>query len=111
MKNHRALKILKIAGFVIAGSAVFGFIVMGLWNWLAPALFGGHRINFWQGLGLFILSKILFGGFHGRFGHRDHWKHRMKERWEAMTPEEREKFRERIQDRCGSFRPQPDLQP
>jgi hypothetical protein len=26
---------------------------------------------------------------------------RMAERWEAMTPEERDRFRQRIQERCG----------
>ncbi len=110
MRNYRALKVLKIAVFVVVGSAVFGFIVMELWNWLAPAVFGGHRINFWQAVGLLILSKILFGGFHGRHGGRGHWKNRMKERWESMTPEEREQFRGRMQERCGHFRGNPKPQ-
>jgi len=35
-------------------------------DWLAPAIFGLHTISFWQALGLLVLSKILFGGFHGR---------------------------------------------
>ncbi|HEX4021764.1 MAG TPA: hypothetical protein VHX63_11495 [Acidobacteriaceae bacterium] len=87
------LKALKILLFVVVASVVLGFVVMGLWNWLMPVLFGWHRITFWQGLGLFILSKILFGGFHRGPGHRNHWKQRMKERWEQMTPEEREKLR------------------
>jgi len=29
----------------------------------------------------------------------------MKERWEHMTPEEREKFRQGMRGRCGSFGP------
>jgi hypothetical protein len=30
----------------------------------------------------------------------------MMERWEAMTPEEREKFRQGMRGGCGSLRPQ-----
>jgi hypothetical protein len=111
MRSHRALRVLKIAVFVVAGSALLGFVVMALWNWLVPAVFGWHRINFLQAWGLFLLSKILFGGFHGRPGHRGQWKHRMKERWESMTPEEREKFQERMRTGCGRFRPSAEPRP
>jgi hypothetical protein len=81
--------------------AVFGFVVMSLWNWLAPAVFGFHTITFWEALGLLILSKILFGGFRGGPGHGRHWRGRMHERWEQMTPEEREKFRGGLFNRCS----------
>ncbi len=77
--------------FVVLASTFFGFVVEGLWNWLMPTLFRWHLITFWQGLGLFVLSKILFGGFHRHGFHRGPWKERMKARWESMTPEEREK--------------------
>ena len=30
-----------------------------------------------------------------------HWRRRMHERWEHMTPEEREKFRQGVRERCG----------
>jgi hypothetical protein len=42
---------------------IFGEIVMHLWNWLLPMLFGWHQISFWQALGLLVLCRILFGGF------------------------------------------------
>lgn len=103
MKRNWAVKGIKIALFAVLFVTVFGFVVMRLWNWLAPALFGWHLISFWQALGILILSKILFGGFHGRHGGRMHWRHRMRERWEHMTPEEREKFRQSVGGRCGSF--------
>jgi hypothetical protein len=100
MRHHPVVRGIKIALFVIIGAIVFGFIVKGLWNVLVPPIFGWHTITFWQALGLLLLSKILFGGFH-RHGGRDHgrWKQRMKDRWEQMTPEEREKFRKGM--RCG----------
>ena len=105
MKRHWLLKVLKIALFAALFVAVAGFVVMRLWNWLMPALFGWHLISFWQAVGVLVLSKILFGGFRGGPGrHMGGWRHRMKERWEHMTPEEREKFREGMRGRCGSFR-------
>ena len=68
MKKNRALRGLKYVLFGIVFAAVFGFVVMSLWNWLMPAVFGWHVITYWQALGLLILSKILFGGMRGRSG-------------------------------------------
>jgi hypothetical protein len=96
----RAWRVLKFIAIGLLAATVFTFVVMHLWNWLMPSLFGLHLITFWQALGLLILSKILFGGFRGRpggFGGR----RRMMERWEKMTPEEREKFREGMRSGCG----------
>jgi hypothetical protein len=78
---------------------------MHLWNWLMPALFGWHLITFWQAVGILVLSKILFGGFHGRHGRRMHWRHRMSERWGTMTVEERERFRSTIRGCWGAHEP------
>jgi hypothetical protein len=105
MKRYCVLRGVKIALLVIVACAVFGLVVMSLWNWLMPALFGWRVITYWQAVALFLLSKILFGGFRGRGGYRGHWRRRMMERWEQMTPEEREKFREGMHGRCGHFPP------
>lgn len=98
------LRGLKIALLVLLAAALLSFLVMSLWNWLMPGLFALHRISFWQALGLLLLSKILFGGFHGRRGPHMHWRERMMERWAQMTPEEQAKFREGMKGRCGFFR-------
>ncbi|HYN19343.1 MAG TPA: hypothetical protein VE078_00165 [Thermoanaerobaculia bacterium] len=82
---------------VVAG---FGNAVKQLWNWLMPALFGLPAIHFWQAVGLLSLSWLLFGGWRG-FGHGRPWRYRMRERWENMTPEERERFRTGMESRCG----------
>lgn len=47
---------------------VFGYVIMYLWNWLMPAIFGLTTITFWQAVGLCLLSKIFFGGFGGDKG-------------------------------------------
>lgn len=94
MRGNWAVKGLKIILFVVVAGTVMGLVIKSLWNWLIPSLFGLHGITFWQALGLLLLCKLLFGGFHRHAGYRGHWKQKMKERWEQMTPEEREKFRE-----------------
>jgi hypothetical protein len=80
-----------------------GEVVEQLWNWLAPALFGWRQVGFWQALGLLALCRILFGGFGGHGSRPSGFQGRMAERWEKMTPEEREKFRQGIRSRCGGF--------
>ena len=82
---------------------VFGFIVMGLWNGILVPVVAVKAITFWQALGILLLSKILFGGFHGggRWRGSHAWKEKMKQRWDKMTPEEREKFKAEWKNRCG----------
>jgi hypothetical protein len=96
----KGLKFLLVAALILA---VVSFVVMRLWNWLTPALFGWHLITFWQALGILVLSKILFGGFRGRPGPHMHWRRGMMARWAQMTPEERDKFRASMKERCGPW--------
>ena len=93
------LAVLGIAAFVAIG----GEVVMRLWNWLLPALFGWRQIGFWQAVGLLALCRILFGGVSGRGFRGSNFRRRMGGRWERMTPEEREKFRQGMRSRCGGF--------
>jgi hypothetical protein len=88
------LAILAIAVFTFVG----GQIVMLLWNWLLPPLFGWHQITFWQALGLLVLCRVLFGGL-GRHGHGGPFRHRMRDGCRRMSPEEREKFRQAMRER------------
>ena len=83
--------------FVFVG----GEVVLKLWNWLLPGLFGWRQITFWQALGILVLCRILFGNLGGHGGPRSRFRGRMRERWEHMTPEERERFREGMGGRCG----------
>jgi hypothetical protein len=87
------LAILGILLFITIG----GEVVLLLWNWLLPPIFGWHQITFWQALGILALCRILFGGsgFH-RSGSR-----RIAGRLGRMTPEERERFRQAFRERCG----------
>ncbi len=86
---------------ILAAVAAFGFIIMLLWNALMPVIFRLPEITFWQALGLFLLSRLLLGGFGpgggGRRERRNRRKeevlHHLRERWEHMTPEQRDNLR------------------
>lgn len=72
--------------FVLIAGTVFTALVMYLWNWLMPEIFGLTSITFWQALGLLVLSKILFGG-----GKRPGWKKG------GMSEKRKEYFMKRFQ--------------
>src|SRR6201993_3617352 len=93
-----------IAPLAIVGMVAFavigGEVVMHLWNWLLPPLFGWRTLGFWQALGLLALCRILFGGLGGhgpcpRRGRR--WGRGCRN----MSPEEQEKFRKAMQEGYG----------
>jgi hypothetical protein len=93
------LRFLAPIGF-LAIPALFGVAVMLLWNWLMPSILGLNTVNFWQSLGIFVLCRILFGGFglkhhlrHKKFGEGMHgMQNNIREKWLKMTPEERKQF-------------------
>ncbi len=90
------LAILGMLIFITVG----GLVVRELWNWLLPPLLHWPLITFWQALALLVLCRILFGGLGWRGGPGYRMRRRMEERC-GMTPEEREKFRQRMRERWG----------
>ena len=109
-------KLIFIIPAVIAGIAIVAFIggeiVMQLWNRLLPPLFGWHEVTFWQALGLLVLCRILFGGAGRHLFNRPggNIRRRMADRWERMSPDERERFRHGM-SRCGFDHPTHDAKP
>ena len=110
MKRSWIVHGLKVALFVVLAMTAASFVVMALWNWLMPLLFGLSTITFWQAWGLLLLSWILLGGFRGvggyarsgSYGRRDRGRGDRWERWRRwreMTPEQRAALREQL-DRC-----------
>ncbi|MDE3104507.1 MAG: hypothetical protein KGK08_04965 [Acidobacteriota bacterium] len=108
-QGNRVVRGLKVVVLVLLGAVVIGVVVRSLWNGLLPPLFGLPAITYWQALGLFTLSKLLFGGFH-RHGGGGRWRERMMERWASMSEEERERFRTAMRERRGWCAPRPDTQ-
>ncbi len=112
MKRFGFFKVLGILVLVCAAVALFGFIVMSLWNGILVGVLHVGVIDFWQALGILILSKILFGGFHGKRGgwrgRGGPWRKEMMQKWSTMTPEERQKFKQEFRSRCrGDWRDSP----
>ncbi len=111
MKRFKIARAARLVVFAALGIALFGLLLMGLWNSLVPGLFGGPSITFGQALGLFVLSRILFlpfrswiGWRHRRQSRGSYFRKRFEEKLASMSPEERERFRNRYADCCGSRR-------
>ena len=80
--EHPALRVLKFLGFVILGAIaaavfalVFGYLIMLLWNWLMPTIFGLTTITFWQAVGIAFLARLIFGGGKHSSNHSKHSKY------------------------------------
>lgn len=103
---RRVWKVLLFAPLALAGLALFlalgGALVQALWNWLLPPLFGWPVVTFWQALGLLALCRILFGGVGGHRGGRGFaFRRHRGGRWAAMSPEDRDRVRQAMRQRCG----------
>lgn len=101
--------------FILIAALVLGAIVQWLWNAILPSAANFNPITYWQAVGLFVLCKILFGGFRGPGHHprRPRWQGfkqkfgreareeaiAWKRKWMNMTDEERMKFRQEMWNR------------
>jgi hypothetical protein len=79
--EYRRFHAMRIVAMIVGGVVVacvfalaFGWLVMLLWNWLMPMLFGLRVITYWQAFGIVILSKLLFSGI-GSHHKRHHGLH------------------------------------
>lgn len=93
----------KIVGM---GAMVFVFVfgltavVMYLWNYaLAPSL-DLNPLSYWQAMAILVLSKILFTGIRPRKSGGP-WKSRRKSKYQNMSEDERQVFRDKWKKRCG----------
>ena len=96
----------KLGGFILMATVailLFTFIVMTLWNNILTPVIGVRIISFGQALGILVLSRILFGGFRGGGwrGRTKSWNSGMKNKWQSMTAEEKEKFTHEWKSRCN----------
>lgn len=76
-----ARKVMHIVGMVFLGltltvlfALLFGFVIMWLWNWLMPAIFGLGEITFWQAFGIIIMTRLLFTGVRMYPPHRSKFR-------------------------------------
>ena len=106
--NNKSFWIKKVIGFTlcaVAAIAVVGYVVMLLWNNILADVTSVKIINYWQALGLLLLSKLLFGGFNKGFSKKNgKWSSEMKEKWHNMSVEEKEKFKQEWRNKCSSWK-------
>ena len=83
LHEKRACGFFRIIPWIIVGifgaaalALLFGLIVMVLWNWIMPEIFGLQEISYWQAWGIVLLAHILF---KGPLGH--HEKHHHEKEW------------------------------
>ena len=93
--KDRQFKVFRIIPWIILGilgaaflALIFGLVVMFLWNWLMPQIFGLTEITYWQAWGLVLLAQILFKGGHHHSDHRgdsrrhhDVWREKFHEKF------------------------------
>ena len=99
MKSSRLAKFILL--FIVIGPIaifIFGITVMWLWNNTLTPVLHVSEITFWQGLGILVLSKILFSSFSGGSGSSRYYR-KQKMMWNSMTPEQKEKFKEEWKNR------------
>lgn len=103
--NPRSKRRLQSPFLLIMIAMVFflGWVVMLLWNAVLSPVLHVQTLNYWQGVGLLVLCRILFtgfrgGGFRGKpgWGGGPSWR----QKWMNMSEEERAKFREEWDKRC-----------
>lgn len=108
--NNNKKKFVLIPFGIAAILALVSYVVMLLWNNLLPDIIHVTTINFWQAMGIFVLSKILFG--FGKGGGKPAWmEHKMRNRFEGMSPEDKEKLKERMKDRFCNWNKSPQENP
>jgi hypothetical protein len=86
---YSILGILGMAGLGV----LFGFVILWLWNWLMPMLFGLREITYWQAIGIFLLAKILFGSIGSS---------------NSASTKPKDKKGSRSRKSCGEMKAEPD---
>jgi len=77
----KGVKVLVFALFIIGLFTLACYILMRLWNWLMPDIFGLATLTFWQAVGIMIIAKLIFGfGGGGSSSKRSNRSNKWKER-------------------------------
>lgn len=102
--NSKRFHPAKILLFIVLAALfvfVMGHVIMYLWNAILPDVINAKPISFWQAVGIFVLARLLSGGFKGGRSHnskRNYWRNK----WANMNEEERHEFRSKWKNYCDS---------
>lgn len=97
MRRRKFFFIIPIA---IAAIFLLPWAVMYLWNTVLVTVLYVSVITYWQALGIFVLSKLLFGGNmmggrHNKGGMNRH----MRDKFMNMTQEEKDSFKQQWKEK------------
>ncbi len=97
-RKFSAGKVLLVIVLGAAAITAITFVIMTLWNRVLVEVVSVNPVSFWQAMGIFALSKILFGfgGGRGHGGHPFWWNREIRQKMRNMNEEEREKFKEEM---------------
>ena len=101
-KHNWKAKRLFFIPLMLIGGALMVALVMVLWNWLMPTIFGLITITYWQSAGLLLLSKLLFSGFNfNKRGKKPSFaRNAMKNKFMNMNDEEKQAFKAKFKEKC-----------
>ena len=96
-------KVIRFVVMLVVVPAVFGLVLMLVWNYAMPDIFGLPSIDYWHALCLFIIGRLLCGGFgmmviggllHTMF-HNHHHHHHLHHGHGHISPREAREMWER----------------
>ncbi|MBC8109498.1 MAG: hypothetical protein H7Y04_00400 [Verrucomicrobia bacterium] len=105
MRTYNLRKTVLRLTFGLLLVSLIGLVVMTLWNQILVPTMDVKMLNLGQGVGLFLLFRILTGGIFSMWGwqhYRRNWKKNWAEKFSGMNEEEREKFRQLYLHQCGN---------
>ncbi len=80
---------------MLAALATIGVVVMLLWNAIIPSVIGWGAVSYLQAVGLFLLSRILFGSL-SRVRERANVSiksgRELRQQLNGMTPEQKQEY-------------------
>ncbi|KGE13031.1 hypothetical protein [Sphingobacterium deserti] len=89
-KGKKKGKFVFVLFAILLGVGLLIAFLQFLWNTLVTDIFGLRAIGYWEALGLFILSRILFG--HG-FGKQKRGVRKRSENEKELSEQDREKLK------------------
>ncbi|MBO0929990.1 hypothetical protein [Fibrella aquatilis] len=96
MHNRSRKRFLWIPVFAAMACSLLVALIMYLWNTVLVAVVAVRPVTFWQAAGLFLLSRLLVGGWpgggRGRHGGGPAWRGK----WQQMSDEDKRRFKEQF---------------
>jgi hypothetical protein len=93
--RRSGLRVVFVLGGLVQAAILallFGLLVMLLWNWVMPDIFGLGTLGYWQAWGLVLMAHILFKAASGQRGvvgprHDPRWREKMRQKLEQKHVE------------------------